>query len=154
MTKGIFLIVLMAVPLSAELRRVEMRLTGLDCNTCGESVDKVMKRNRGVDTVIFDSKFNVVTLTLKLDNKTQLSAIRDSAKSVGYTPGDVKVKARGSLMKEGGQWQFVVSGPETKWKVEMPEDLAKSAGPDVVVDGTLAEKTPDVLQIHSITKAE
>ena len=145
---------LLALPLSAELRKVEMKLNGMDCDSCALSLDRVCKRIRGVDTATFDAKTNVVTVMFKLDNKVQLSAIRDAMKGVGYTPGEVRLTARGSLTQEGGQWQFQVSGPDTKWKADLPEDLRKSAGPDVIVEGILPEKTPDMLRVKSVIKAE
>ncbi len=146
--------ILLALPLSAELRKVEMNVGGLECDTCALSLDRIVKRIRGVDSATFDPKINVVTVTFKLDNKVPLSAIRDAVKGVGYTPGEVRLKARGSLTQEAGQWQFQVSGPDTKWKAEIPEDLHKSAGPDVIVEGTLPEKTPDLLRVKSVARAE
>jgi copper chaperone CopZ len=148
------LTILLALPLSAELRKVEMTLGGLDCDSCALSVDRVVKRIRGVDTATYDAKANLVIVTFKPDNKVQLSAIRDAVKGVGYTPGEVRVSARGSLTQEGGQWQFQVTGPDTKWKAEVPQDLRKQAGADVVVEGTLAEKTPDVLGVKAISPAQ
>ena len=148
------LALLLALPLSAELRKVEMKLTGLDCDSCALSLDRVCKRIRGVDTATFDPKTNVVTVMFKLANKVPLSAIRDAVKSVGYTSGEVRLKARGSLTQDAGQWQFQVSGPDTRWQAEIPEDLRQSAGADVIVEGTLPGKTPDVLRVKTVGPAE
>jgi cation transport ATPase len=145
---------LLALPLSAELRKVEIALGGLDCDTCSLSLDRVVKRIRGVDTATFDAKANRLTVTFKLDNTVPLSAIRDAVKGVGYTPGEVRLTARGSLTQDAGQWQFQVSGPNTKWTADLPEDLRKSAGANVIVEGTLPEKAPDVLRVKSVIKAE
>jgi cation transport ATPase len=147
-------LILLAMPLSAELRKVEMKLTGLDCESCALSVDGRFKRMRGVDAATFDSKTKVLTVTFKLENKVPLSAIRDAAKSIGYTPGEVHVIARGSLTPDGAQWQFQVSGPDTKWAAELPEDLRKNAGANVLVDGIIPDKAPEVLRIKSVVPAE
>ena len=148
------IIVLLALPLSAELRRVEMKLSGLDCESCALSVDRVFKRMRGVEGATYDPRSNVLTVTLKIDNKMPLSAIRDGAKSMGYTPGEVRLKARGSLTPDGSQWQFQVSGLELKWKAELPEDMRKNAGASVVVEGVLPDKLPEILHIKSVVPAE
>jgi copper chaperone CopZ len=150
---------LVALPLSAELRKVEMKLTGLDCESCALSVDRVFKRMRGVEGATYDPKNKTLTVTFKVDNKVPLSAIRDAAKSIGYTPAEVHLIARGRLTPDGGQWQFQVSGPETKWVAELPEDLRKNAGASVIVDGILSDKTtPDrtqeVLRIKSVIPGE
>jgi len=144
------LTILLALPLWGELRKVEMTLGGLDCDSCALSVDRVVKRIRGVDTATFDPKTNLLTVTFKPDNKVPLSAIRDAVKGVGYTPGEVRLSARGSLTQDAGQWQFQVSGPDTNWKAEVPEDQRRNAGAGVIVEGTLAETAPDVLRVKTV----
>ena len=141
--------VLLTLPLFAELRKVEMAVGGLDCDSCATSVDRVVKRIRGVDEATFDAKSLLVTVTFKPDNKVKLSAIRDAVKGVGYTPGETKVIARGAMTSEG----FQISGPDTLLKTEGPEDLRKSAS-DVIVEGVIAEKSPDLLKIKSVRKPE
>ena len=143
-------VILAALPLCAELRTLEMNLGGLDCDSCALSVDRVVKRIRGVDTATFDAKTNVLSVTFKPDNKVQLSAIRDAVKGVGYTPGEVRLTAVGSLTQDNGAWQFQLSGQATKWKADVAESLRKRAGNDVLVDGTLKE---EILTIKSLETA-
>jgi len=150
------LTLLICSSLSAELRKVEMTVGGLDCDSCALSVDRVVKRIRGVDTAAFDAKTNLVTVTFKPENKVRLSAIRDAVKGVGYTPGETRITARGSLAATGanGEWQFELSGVDGAFKADVPEALRKSAGSDVIVEGTIQEKSPDLLQVRSVKKPE
>ena len=74
-------------------------------------MDRVVKRIRGVDTAVYDDKAKLVTITFKPDNVVKLSAIRDAVKGVGYTPGDTKITARGSLTSDSGQWTFQIPDP-------------------------------------------
>jgi len=148
------LTLLICSSLSAELRKVEMTVGGLDCDSCALSVDRVVKRIRGVDTATFDAKTNLVTVTFKPENKVRLSAIRDAVKGVGYTPGETRIVARGSLAATNGEWQFELSGVDGALKAEVPEALRKSAGADVIVEGTIPEKSPDLLQVRSVKKPE
>ena len=141
--------VLLTLPLCAELRTVEMTLGGLDCDSCSTSVDRVVKRIRGVDTATYDEKAKLVTVTFKPGNAVKLSAIRDAVKGVGYTPGETKVIARGTLTSDS----FQISGPDTVLKVEGPEELRKAAT-DVIVEGVIPEKSPDLLKIKSVRKPE
>lgn len=141
--------VLMTLPLWAELRKVEMTLGGLDCDSCSTSVDRVVKRIRGVDTVTYDDKAKLVTVTFKPENTVKLSAIRDAVKGVGYTPGETRIIARGNLTPDS----FEITGPDTVFKVEGPDDLRQPAL-NVLVEGVIPEKSPDLLQIKSVRKAE
>src|SRR5438045_7442708 len=118
-------ILLASLSLAAELRKLEMTVGGLECDSCALSVDRVIKRIRGVDTATFDAKANLVSVTFKPDNKVQLSAIRDAVKGVGYTPGEVKLTARGSLASENGEWNFQPAGLDVKWKADVASDLRK-----------------------------
>lgn len=140
---------LLTLPLCAELRKVEMTLGGLDCDSCSASVDRVVKRIRGVDVATYDEKAKVVTVTFKPDNTVKLSAIRDAVKGVGYTPGETKIVARGTILSDQGAWTFQVAGPETSFKAELPNDLKKAAT-DVVVEGVIPEKSPDTVQIQRV----
>ena len=144
---------LIALPLAAELRKVEMTVGGLDCDSCALSVDRVVKRIRGVDTATFDPKALLVTVTFKPENKVQLAAIRDAVKGVGYTPGETRIVARGSLTLDNGEWRFLPSGVEKSFSADVPEDVRKAAGSDVIVEGVFPEKS-DVLKVKSAKKPE
>jgi len=142
-------VALVTLPLSAELRKVEMTLGGLDCDSCSTSVDRVVKRIRGVDAASYDEKAKLVTVTFKPDNTVKLSAIRDAVKGVGYTPGDTKISARGNMTADS----FVITGPDTELKVEGPAELRQPAL-NVLVEGVIPEKSPDLLKIKNVRKAE
>ena len=66
MSRLLLLIILAGAPLAAELIHVELTLGGLECASCAQSVDRVFKRIKGVETASF--KDSVVTLDLKPGN--------------------------------------------------------------------------------------
>jgi copper chaperone CopZ len=146
--------ILISLPLCAELKRVEMTVGGLDCDSCALSVDRVVKRIRGVDTAEFDDKKKLVTVTFKPENKVTIAAIRDAVKGVGYTPGETKITARGSLTQEGGEWHFLPSGWAGALKAEVPAEVRANAGIDVVIEGIVPEAAPDLVKVKSAKKAE
>src|SRR5713226_136906 len=153
-----FVLLTGVLPLSAELRKLEMRVGGLDCDSCAVSVDRVIKRIRGVDSASFDAKANLVSVTFKPDNKVAIDAIRDAVKSVGYTPGETRMSARGNLVIEDGKWRFKPAGLDRTYTVEFPSDLQPKAGDDVVVEGSLPAPAggnqPETLRIKSVRKPE
>ena len=85
------------LPATAQLRTIEIRVSGLDCASCAESVDRKLGRMRGVESAAFDAAKNVAVLKLKPDNTVTLTAIRDALKSMGYTPEEADVTAQGEL---------------------------------------------------------
>jgi cation transport ATPase len=117
------------VPAVAQLRTVEIRVSGLDCASCAGSVDRRLGRMRGVESASFDAAKNVATVKLKPENTVTLSAIRDALKSLGYTPEEANITVEGEL-RDGAlsmkhqERAFVVEG-------------ARETGV-VVVEGTVA----------------
>jgi cation transport ATPase len=85
------------VPATAQLRTIEIRVSGLDCASCAESVDRKLGRMRGVESASFDAAKNVATVTLKPENTVTLAAIRDALKAMGYTPEEANIVAQGEL---------------------------------------------------------
>jgi cation transport ATPase len=104
-----------AAPAAAQLRSVEIRVSGLDCASCAESVDRRLGRMRGVESAKFDAARSTASIKLKPENTVTLPAIRDVLKSMGYTPEEANIVAAGDLrdgvlsMKHQ-QRAFVVDG--------------------------------------------
>ena len=73
----------------------------------------------------FDAKTLLVTVTFKPENKVQVNAIRDAVKGVGYTPGETRIVARGSLTLDNGEWRFLPSGLEKSFSADVSADLRK-----------------------------
>jgi copper chaperone CopZ len=153
-----FFLIAGVLPLSAELRKLEMRVGGLDCDSCAVSVDRIIKRIRGVDSASFDAKANLVSVTFKPANKVGVDAIRDAVTGVGYTPGETQLSARGSLVSEDGKWRFKPAGLDRTYAAEFPSGLQPKAADDVVVEGSLPAPSggnqPETLRVKSVRKAE
>ena len=121
------------VPASAQLQAVEIRVSGLDCASCAESVDRKLSRMRGVASAKFDAAKNVATLKLQPENTLTLAAIRDALKSMGYTPEEASIVVHGEL--RGGvlsmkhqERAFTVEGAKESGGVVIEGDVA--AGSD------------------------
>jgi copper chaperone CopZ len=93
---ALFTVLLPAASL-AELRTVEIRVSGLDCASCAESVDRRLGRIRGVDSAKFDPSKSTASLKLKPENTVTLDAIRDALKSMGYTPEEASIVVNGEV---------------------------------------------------------
>ena len=137
------LMLLCLTPLAAELRTVDIRVSGLDCASCAESVDRKLGRMRGVESARFDAATNTASLRLKPDNTITLAAIRDALKSMGYTPQEATVIVQGEL--RGG-----VLAMKHEERAFVVEGATESGA--VVVEGTVAAGS-DRLQARSIRPA-
>jgi copper chaperone CopZ len=97
---------------TAQLRSVEMRVSGLECASCAESIGRRLGRIRGVESASFDPAKNVAKIKLHDENTVTLTAVREALKGLGYTPGDALVTVRGSIEANGQE--NVLSLPHQK----------------------------------------
>src|SRR5205085_6339078 len=79
-----------AASVHGEFLRVELAVGGLDCVSCAQSVDKTLKKIRGVEAASFRTEAAVAVLDLKPGNRVALDEIRDAVKRIGYTPKEAK----------------------------------------------------------------
>jgi len=132
----LFVLILAGSPLLAELLHVELSVGGLDCISCAQSIDKILKKIKGVDAASFRTQDSVAVVGFKAGNSTTLDQIRDAVKGVGYTPKSAKLTARGQAREDGGKWilQVTGSGAEYVLDVSAVQPLAGA----VVVEGLIA----------------
>jgi len=131
-------LLLAARPLPAELLHVELSVGGLDCLSCAQSVDRVLKRIKGVDRAAFRTADAVAILDLQAGNSVTMERIRDAMKGIGYTPKTAKIAARGEARQDGGQWIFRVSESGAEYALEVPPGVAVAPG-GVIVEGSFAD---------------
>lgn len=149
-------ILVLLPPLGAEFLSVEMNVSGLDCASCAGSVERVVRRVKGVESVSFRLQpVAAAEARLKPGNTTPLDEFRDAMKRLGYTPGDAKIEAAGSIESHEGTWRFRPSGIEQTYRIEIAEKIDLHAG-EAIVEGVIptpADRTkPEVLRLRAIRK--
>lgn len=142
-------VLFLAVPLLAEFRQVEIKVSGLECASCAESLPKTLERMRGVESATMDPKAGLVSVKLKAGNKLPLEDLRDKLKQAGYTPGDAKISAVGVLVLEEGKWRFRPAGLTRAYLADVPAAVKPVGDEAVEVEGTL---TADVLKVSVVRK--
>jgi copper chaperone CopZ len=139
---------LAALPLPAEFRSVEMGVGGLDCASCAGSVERALRRIRGVESASFRLSDSTAVLVLKAGNTVALDQVRDALKGLGYTPKDAKVSARG-VMEDAG---FKVTGPDRVYKLEGGAVTAR--GKEITIEGMVPapadRSAAEVLRVSKI----
>ncbi|MEX2263992.1 MAG: heavy metal-associated domain-containing protein [Bryobacteraceae bacterium] len=136
----------------AEFRSIEMGVSGLDCASCAGSVERVLRKIRGVESASFDNEKRVARLELAAGNRARLQDIRDALKQIGYTPVEARGIAIGSVASEGGRWRLDLGGG--RFCLLEGGDAARWSGKTVRVEGAIpppaAPGEPDVLRIGTI----
>ena len=137
-----------ALPGAAEFRSIEIGVGGLDCGSCAASVERALKRVKGVDAASFRLSDSTAVMTLKPGNTASLDQVRDALKSLGYTPKDAKVLVRG-MVEEGG---FRVSGLERVFRLEKAGTLPR--GKEMTLEGAVPapadRSAPEILRVSKI----
>lgn len=155
--KIIFASIMLLVPGFAEFRYIEMGVSGLDCASCAASVEKTLRRLKGVESAEFRMPQSVAVVRLKADNTVSLDEVRDALKRVGYTPTEAKVSARGRVLSAQGKWRLRMAGLDREYLLEGTSSLRENDA--VLVEGSIAPSSdraaPEVLKISAIrTHAE
>lgn len=88
---------LCVAPCVAQLRSVEIRVSGLDCESCARSVEPRLKKLRGVESARFDGERGIANITLVSENRVTLNDIRDTLKNLGHKPGDASIVVLGDI---------------------------------------------------------
>ena len=142
-----------AGPLRAEFLHVEQSVAGLDCASCAQSVDKTLKKIKGVETASFRMQDSVAVLQLKPGNTTPLEEVRDAVKRIGYTPKDAKVTVRGEARREGEKWVFRVAGSAAEYPLEVSAGQG-IAGGVLIIEGVIAADRGAPLKVGSVRRGE
>ena len=130
-------LILASSPLAAEFLHVELTIGGLDCISCASSVDRALKRIKGVETATFRTQDSIAVVDLKPGNTVPIEQIRDAVKGIGYTPGSARIVALGEAYAKAGKWIFRVAGSDAEYTLDLPSGLAPLHGPMSIVEGTI-----------------
>jgi cation transport ATPase len=155
-----FVLTFTATTLRGEFLRIEQAVGGLDCVSCAQSVDKTLKKIKGVEAASFRTEDAVAVLDLKPGNRVALDEIRDAVKRIGYTPKEAKVTVRGQARMEAGKWLFRVAGSDAEYSLNgsagaIADQLRQSAGgAAIVVEGSIAPERAAPIRVSSVRRGE
>ncbi|MBK9166473.1 MAG: heavy-metal-associated domain-containing protein [Bryobacterales bacterium] len=152
-------IALLSWPAGAELRVVEIRVSGLDCASCVKSVPTALRRVRGVQATEYRAAEGVVEISLARGNTVTLDRLRDALKGLGYTPEDARIQVVGEVRTEEGSAVLVCDAAKLRFPLDVPQHpairkLIGTAGEDrIVVEGDVPKKTApsghDILRVRT-----
>lgn len=135
-----FLLLLTALPLSAEFLMIQQQFGGIGCTSCASSLEKSLGRMRGVKAVTVDLERSFVRLELEPGNRVSVEELRDRIKNVGFTPGNADVKVSGTLLGNEGAWRIEAKPPGVIYDLRFekePARLSEREGKPVIVLGAV-----------------
>jgi copper chaperone CopZ len=143
------LLLVLASPLSAQFRSIEITFEGIGCSSCMESLPGRLERLRGVESVKVDPQSAVVKIQLAEQNRVRLEQVRDMIEQDGTKARKAIVAVKGELAQVDGKW--VLQPPSLPSSYEI-EAASPSAG-TVTVSGEVAKMRPESgrLVIHAST---
>lgn len=143
-------VVLLASPASAELRRAEFTIPGMDCAYCNAVMGGAIKKLDGVESIEMPSDKGTAVIHLKADNKITLQQLRRVIKSFGYDVKDAEVTVRGRVTATPGAAMTLdlLNGAV----LQIASGVAQASDAIVEVTGTVkpGEKDQEILTIATI----
>jgi copper chaperone CopZ len=95
---------------SAEFRRIEITIHGMDCATCAHAVRVAALKIDGVETVTISLQRAVADIRMREGNRVTIEQIRQMVRRSGFTPREASVTVIGSAVERGGAPAIAVSG--------------------------------------------
>jgi copper chaperone CopZ len=143
----------------AEFLHVEQAVTGLDCASCAQSVDKTLMKIKGVGSASFRLQDATAIVDLKPANRVPLDDLRDALKRIGYTPAEARVTVRGQARREGGKWLFRVAGGAAEYQLDpagkdVEGQLGAGADGVLILEGSIAAGRGAALKVVSARRSE
>jgi copper chaperone CopZ len=116
--KFLIAMLLVAGAARAEFLHMEVFIRDMNCQPCTESLAAAFKRMRGVDNVDVDFQAGTVKIDLAKGNRVGVEQAWDAIKRVGFTPGETKVRVRGTVKLDGAKKVLEVEGVSKLFAIE------------------------------------
>lgn len=87
---------------SAELRHVQITVTGLDCASCARAMIASVRKLEGVESVEVSPEKGLVEIALKADNTVTLPQLRRTIRSNGNETKHAQIAGRGRIVERDG----------------------------------------------------
>jgi len=115
---GILALALMSIqPVFAETERIEMRVDGMTCPFCVYGIEKKLKGVAGIEDASANLKTGIVDITVNNGNEVDVDKLKKAVEESGFTPGEIKVTATGSVTEYRGYAALKVAGSEQVFRL-------------------------------------
>lgn len=96
----------------AEIDHVEMRVDGMTCPFCVYGIEKKLKAVEGIKDARANLKTGIVEIKVKNGKAVDVDRLNKAVKESGFTPGEIKITATGSLIEYNSYPALKVKGSD------------------------------------------
>ena len=118
------LIVITALPATAQVERVAVRTTGISCGTCAAVSEFYLRRLPSIDKVNISLKNEAVMVSYKPGSSFQPKDLRDVFSKTDVAVTQMQISARGRVEEQAGK-RFFIAGKDKFLLIS----AANTAGP-------------------------
>ena len=119
------LLLMAALPLSAEFLRIDVAFEDIGCASCIESLEGRLARVRGVERAEIDAKRGVATLHLAAKNRVRLRPLLSRITQDGTKVVRTEIIARGTIEAAERGLRFHLSGLTQTYLLELEGKTVK-----------------------------
>ena len=112
-------LILITVPLFAELHTLRVEYESSGCSSCVESLQGRLKRMRGVEEVKAEGD-SAVEMKLATGNRVRLEIVRDFIEQGAGKVKKMTLEASGSVVQDAGATYFELSGVGARYRLDGP----------------------------------
>ena len=105
------LIVITALPATAQVERVAVRTTGISCGTCAAVSEFYLRRLPSIDKVNISLKNEAVMVSYKPGSSFQPKDLRDVFSKTDVAVTQMQISARGRVEEQAGK-RFFIAGKD------------------------------------------
>lgn len=106
------LIILSFQPAFSEIERVEMQVNGMTCPFCVYGIEKKLKGVEGIEDARANLKTGIVEIKVKNGKAVDIDRLNEAVRESGFTPGEIKITATGSLIEYNSYPALKVTGSD------------------------------------------
>jgi len=93
------LILMSFQPAFAEIKNIKMQVDGMTCPFCVYGIEKKLEALDEVEEASANLKTGMVDIKLKKNKPIDIERLKEAVRKSGFTPGRIKIKATGELIK-------------------------------------------------------
>jgi hypothetical protein len=123
-----------------------------------------VRKIEGVDSVAVSLNRGMVVIRLKPENRVTLECLREAIRGNGFTPKEAEVRARGTVVDDGGQLALAIPGIGVAFRLvadaQAPgiiAELERVPDQDITIEGRVPETRgphePSVLQARALSRS-
>jgi copper chaperone CopZ len=138
---------------SAELRRVQLDVPGMDCAYCVKTMSATIRKLEGVESIEVSLEKSSADIRLKAGNTITLAQIRRIVRSNGYASKDAQIDAKGKFVERDGRPVFDLLNGSALDLAATPPD-ARADAVEITGVSKPGEKDAEILTVNAVKTPE